>query len=85
MADSEIKPEEVAAECNDRLDRMVSGIVLTAREQGARALGAIDLVRINRTFEQQRISDFMLRYLAATAVTRLVNIELAGSSDVPNT
>lgn len=84
MADSEIKPEEIAQECNDRLDRMVSGIVLVAREQGAGALGAVDLVRINNSLAQQKITDFMLRYLAATAVTRLVNQQLA-QTDIPNT
>lgn len=84
MAD-EIKPEEISKECNERLDNMVNGIVLTARDQGAKALGPIDLVHINNSLAQQRITDFMLRFLAATAVTRLVNQQLAASTDLPNT
>lgn len=74
--DDQISPEDIFTECNNRLDLMINGIVLTARDQGAGALGPIDLVRIKNTFDQ-KISDFMLRYLAATAVVRLVNDELA--------
>jgi hypothetical protein len=75
MANIPINPQQTFTECNDRLDIMVTNLAMIAEKQGATALGAVDLVKMRNTYSQQ-ISDFMIYYLAATAVLRLVNLEL---------
>lgn len=80
----EVKADQMFEECNERLDIMVNGLVDTARSQGALMLGGIDFLKMRNTLKQQ-VNDFMLPFLAATAVTRLVNAALAESLDNPNT
>lgn len=84
MADNEVSSDQMFAECNERLDLMILGLVDTARTQGALMLGPLDFLKMRNTFKQQ-VNDFMLPFLAATAVTRLVNQELAEALDTPNT
>lgn len=69
---AEIDPVQVFAECNERLDVMVNNLVTIATKQGALQLGASDMIKMRATFDAQ-ISPFMVSYLAATAVARLVN------------
>ena len=69
-------------ECNERLDTMLNHLTLIARDQGAQSLGGIDLQRMRNVLSVQ-VNDFMIYYLAATAICRLVNTKLTGENDVP--
>lgn len=84
MADNEIDPGEVFDECNERLDLMVNSLVTIARKQGALVLGPRDLIKMKNAFNQQ-INTFMMPFLAASAVVKLVNQELAAGAGIPNT
>lgn len=84
MANDQIKADQMFEECNERLDIMVNQLVSTSRAQGALMLGGVDFLKMRNTIKQQ-VNDFMLPFLAATAVTRLVNAALADSLDNPNT
>lgn len=81
---AEIDPGEIFDECNERLDMMINNLVEVAGRQGALCLGAVDFLRMKATFVAQ-ISDFMMPYLAASAVIRLVNQQLVERADIPNT
>lgn len=84
MADNEVRADQMLEECNERLDVMLNHLTAIAKDQGALMLGPIDFLKMRNTFKSQ-VNPFMLPFLAAAAVTRLVNQQLADSLDAPNT
>lgn len=83
MADNEIDPVKIHAECMERLDLMVNNLVVIAQKQGATQLVPQDLIKMRNTYSQT-VSDFMIHYLAAAAVMQLVNKQLEASQNVPD-